>query len=380
MRLTAAVTGCIAIVLFAAGLRGAEGANSASFTDPTGDWAGGSPDVTAVSIANDDSGLVTIVISFAASRPLVTGMRVGAIFDTDASASTGDPTHLGGEVAMQLDIASNSWAYYRWNGSTLERLTSTTGSITYTSTATTISVNRSELSGTSRINFYVFGDFNASSTETDLAPGAGQSWAYTIAITTPTTTTTTTTAPPPATTAPPPATTAPPPTTTNRVTIESAVDTDRDGVLDKSDACPKTRGGAYDKNKNGCPGPFPAIRVPTGDNLRPSKSSGGVTTYESPRNMIRNLPAGAQVQLRFGGQRERLRADKTGAIKSQLLLRNGFRHGAKVEIWAWKPGWIGFGVQLVVRTRAPFASVANRRCIAPTASAPRPCNQVSRGR
>jgi hypothetical protein len=374
--------GCVAMVLFAAGLRSAEGANSASFTDPAGDWVGGSPDVTGVSIVNDDSGKVTVTIQFASARPLGTGMRVGAIFDTDANAGTGDPTHLGGEVAMQLDIAANTWAYYRWNGTTLERITSTTGSITYTPTTTTISVNRSELSNTSRINFYVFGDYNASASETDLAPGPGQSWAFSIVITPATTTTPppATTAPPPATTAPPPATTAPPPTTTNTVTPAAAPDADRDGIPDKSDACPKTRGGVYDRNKNGCPGPFSALRIPTADDLRPAQSSGGITRYTTKRNTIRHLPAGTQVLLRFGSDRELLRSGPAGTVKSKLLLRHGFRNGSAVEIRAWKPGWIGFAVKLTVRTSDPFSVVSNRRCIAPSDSRPRPCSQVSRGR
>jgi hypothetical protein len=385
MRLGAAIVGCIAVVLIAAGVRSAEGANSASFTDATGDFVGGSPDVTAATIANDDSGLVTVTITFAASRPLVSGMRAGVIFDTDASASTGDPTHLGGEVAMQLEVASNSWGYFRWNGSTLERVQSSTGSVTYTSTTVTIKVNRSELSNTSRVNFYVFGDWNnGSGFDTDLAPGSGQSWAYSIVIATPTTTAPTTTAPtttapPPTTTVAPPITTSPPPTTTNKVT-PAAVDSDRDGIGDAQDKCPKTRGGAYDKNKNGCPGPFSSLRVPTADDLRPAQSSGGITRYSTKRNTIRGLAAGTQVLLQFGADRELLRAGASGAVKSRLLLRHGFKNGSKVEIKAWKAGWVGYAVRLVVRTSEPFSAITNRRCIAATGSTPRPCSQVSRGR
>jgi hypothetical protein len=384
MRLGVAVMGCIAVVLIAAGLRSAEGANSASFTDATGDFVGGSPDVTAASIANDDSGLVTVTITVAASRPLVSGMRVGVVFNTDSNTGTGAPTHHGAEVVMQLDVGSNSWAYFRWNGSAFERITSSTGSVTYTTTTATIRVNRSELSNTSALTFYVFGDFyNGATYDTDYGPADGSSWAYSILIAAPTTTTTapppaTTTAPPPATTsAPPPATTSAPPS--NSVT-PAAVDSDRDGVRDSADRCPKVRGGKYDKNKNGCPGPFSALRLPTADDLRPAQSSGGITRYSTKRNTIRGLAAGTAVLLQFGRDREVLRAGKAGTVRSKLLLRHGFKHGSAVEIKAWKAGWIGFAVRLVVRTSDPFSLVTNRRCIAPTETKPRPCRQVSRGR
>lgn len=389
MRLLTVLVATAVIALLAAGLQSAESANSASFTDPTGDFVGGSPDITGVSIANDDNGLVTVKIQLAASRPLGSGMRTGVLFDTDANASTGAPGYLGAEVAMQLDISANDWAYYRWNDSIsdFEHVNSTTGSITFTSDSTTIKINRSELGNTSKINFYVFGDWEKSTDvyDTDWAPADGGSWQYNVVVatttttTTGTTTTTTTTTTNPTTTAP--TTTTNPTTTTPKVTIADVLDRDGDTVPDQKDGCPATRGGPYDTNKNGCPGPFRAIKVPTGDNLRPTSSSGEITTYEPPRNTIRGLPPDAQVLLRYGAQRERLRADKAGTVKSQLLLRNDFRHGAKVEIWAWKPGWIGYGVQLIVRTKPPYAAVVNRRCIPATGSAvPRPCNRVSRGR
>ncbi|HEY7793803.1 MAG TPA: hypothetical protein VIA10_07355 [Gaiellaceae bacterium] len=384
MRLGVAVMGCIAVVLIAAGLRSAEGANSASFTDPTGDFVGGSPDVTAASIANDDSGVVTVTITVAASRPLVSGMRVGVVFNTDSNTGTGAPTHYGAEVVMQLDIASAKWFYFRWNGSAFEQVNSSTGSVSYTTSTATIRVNRSELSNTSALTFYVFGDAFNSATQrydTDYGPADGSSWPYSIIIATPTTTTPSpaTTAPPSTTTVAPPVTTSPPPVTTNQTTI-AGVDSDRDGVRGAQDKCPKVRGGKYDRNKNGCPGPFSALRLPTADDLRPAQSSAGITRYSTKRNTIRGLAAGTAVLLQFGRDRELLRAGKAGTVRSRLLLRHGFKHGSAVEIKAWKAGWIGFAVRLVVRTADPYSLVTNRRCIAPTETKPRPCSQVSRGR
>jgi hypothetical protein len=376
LRLISALIALAAVAMLAAGLRSAQGANSASYTDPTGDYQGGSPDITGASISNDDSGVVTVVVQFAAGRPLVSGMNAGIYYDTDNNQGSGSPT--GSEYEIEVDVGANTWAYYRWNGSAWEHVTSSTGNVTFNDTSATFTINRSELGNTSRLNFWVFGNWAANdATDYDFAPGSGAFGPYDVILAAATTTTTTTTSvtPPPATTTTPTTTTTLPP---SGATV-AGVDTDKDGLADASDKCPKTRGGSYDKNKNGCPGPFSAIRVPTGDDLRPSISSGGITKYASPRNAIKRLPAGAQVLLRFGSQRERLTADKTGTARSQLLLRNAFKNNSQVEIWAWKPGWIGFGVRLVVRTSSPFAVVTNRRCIAPTASTPRPCNKVSRG-
>jgi hypothetical protein len=372
-----------AVALLAAGLRTAQGANSGSFTDPANDYVGGSPDITSVAISNNDAGVVTVSIQFTSSRPLTSGMNVGVYFDTDFNQGSGSST--GSEYRIVLDITANSWAYNRWNGSDWEHVQSSTGNVTFNSTSATFTINRTELGNTSKMNLWTFGNWTATASDYDFAPDGAAVYPYDVLVTG---TTTTTTAPPTtsttgtATTAPAPNPSPNPNPTPNPApsATPASVDSDKDGLDDTKDACPKTRGGAYDKNKNGCPGPFSAIRVPTGDDLRPTKSSGGVTSYESPRNTIRNLPAGTQILLRFGSQRERLQADKTGKARSRLLLRNGFRNGAQVEIWAWKPGWIGFGVQLVVRTSAPFTVVTNRRCIAPTASSPRPCSQVSRGR
>jgi len=356
--------------MIAGGLRSAEGANSNSFTDPLNDFVGGSPDITGVTISNNDSGVVTVAMQFAAGRPLVSGMNAGVYFDTDFNQGTGSST--GSEYRIVLDVGPGTFLYSRWNGSDWEVVDSGGKvQVSYGSASVTFTINRAELGGTTKLNFWTFGNWTATEDNYDFAPDGDAVWAYDVIV--PTTTTTTTPV-----VNPPPTTTTPAPTTTNTVTT-AGVDTDKDGVLDTADKCPKARAGSWDKNKNGCPGPFSAIRVPTGDDLRPTKSSGGITSYESPRNTIRNLPAGTKVLLRFGSQRELLLAGRSGSVKSKLLLRNQFRHNSKVEIWAWKPGWIGFGIRLVVRTSAPFASVVNRRCIAATASTPRPCRQVSRG-
>jgi hypothetical protein len=67
-------------------------------------------------------------------------------------------------------------------------------------------------------------------------------------------------------------------------------------------------------------------------------------------------------------------------VASALLLRNRFHNGSAIEIRAWKAGWIGFAVRLVVRTTEPLALVTAHRCISATDTRPRPCSEVSHGR
>jgi hypothetical protein len=280
-------------------------------------------------------------------------MRVGVAFDTDTNPGTGAAAQRGAEVLFQFDVAGNSAFFFRWNGSILESRFSNTGRIVNTSTSVTFTINRSELSATSRLNFSIYADrFNGSDFVGDVAPNAGSTWAYDVLVT-PTTTTTPTT---------------------------GGADPDGDGVAGADDACPRVRGGAYDRNGNGCPGPYSAIHVPTSAELRPSATSGGVTTYARPRNTIHRLPAGAHVLLRYGSQRESLQAGSSGTVASALLLRNRFHNGSAIEIRAWKAGWIGFAVRLVVRTTEPLALVTAHRCISATDTRPRPCSEVSHGR
>jgi len=59
----------------------------ATFTDPTGDATGGSPDLTQVVVSNDLTGLITFKITSVA--PLVSGSLIGVDLDTDLSPANG---------------------------------------------------------------------------------------------------------------------------------------------------------------------------------------------------------------------------------------------------------------------------------------------------
>jgi len=82
-------------------LAGAAGAaNSASFTDRAGD-AGRAPDITEVDVSNDDSGTITIRLTFAGDRTLGPADEVGAVLDLDQNPDTGT-VYYGSEVALRF--------------------------------------------------------------------------------------------------------------------------------------------------------------------------------------------------------------------------------------------------------------------------------------
>jgi hypothetical protein len=77
-------------------------ANSASYTDPTGDVAL-APDVTALNVANDDAGTITIQVTVADARTIgLPGADVGVALDLDQNPDTGT-VYYGTEVAIDLD-------------------------------------------------------------------------------------------------------------------------------------------------------------------------------------------------------------------------------------------------------------------------------------
>lgn len=394
-RLSTTLLAIGALALLVGGLRSAVGANSGSFTDPLGDYKGGSPDVIGGTIANDDSGLITVKINFADGRPFETGMRAGVLYDVDANSATGD-TSTGFEgTEYWLYVARNEgWTFLVWNGSSwVSGGTPASVSVTTSATSAQFSINRSAIGNTSKLRYWVFGNWAANAgTDFDFAPDVG---AYDFTVLLPSTTTTTTAT----TTAPSPnPTPTPTPTPNPGVTPASTVDTDKDGLIDTKDACPKTRAGQYDKNNNGCPGPFKSIPLPALRDISPRRTFQELTWWEQgDPAKVGGLPAGAQVQLKVptgvvvnsGGKPRRVstrwvfergRANSGGVFRSKLLLRgNKFLNREAIELRVWKPGWIGYSVAMVIRTRAPLLVFGSRSCIPPTSSAPRPCKRVGSG-
>jgi hypothetical protein len=97
-----------AIVLAVSG--GAGAANSQTFTDPTGD-AGGGPDITSVTVSNNDQGLITHHTVIAGG---ITANRYHEVFyDVPPISSDDTSDYL---FALETFPPTSSVTVYRWNG------------------------------------------------------------------------------------------------------------------------------------------------------------------------------------------------------------------------------------------------------------------------
>jgi hypothetical protein len=127
-------------------------AGSKTFTDPQGDASQG-PDLTQLVVSNDDSGLITFQLTFSNRPTILTGDDVVAIgLDTDSNGDTGDET--GYEYALGFSFETQRAELGRWDGSRFDfNVPETT--LRFADGGRTLSVNRSQLGGTSAFRFRV---------------------------------------------------------------------------------------------------------------------------------------------------------------------------------------------------------------------------------
>jgi len=173
--LTAAAV-ALALLMFAAAA-GADG----RYADATGD-ANGAPDIQNVQVTNDGNGLVTFRITMDALPPAPADVRTILAIDTDLNESTGAPDWLGSDYAFEIDQATSTFAFARWNGSAWDTsIPHATVSISETSATVAISVNRSELANVDEFNFWAETSKGDSSlNQYDDAPDKGN-WNYSLA-------------------------------------------------------------------------------------------------------------------------------------------------------------------------------------------------------
>jgi hypothetical protein len=106
-----AVAGVAALVFAGVALA----ANSRSFADPGGD-ASNSPDLTGVSIVNDDAGVVTVKLTVANRSTLASNEGVAIGLDTDQNPDTGS-VFYGSEWELDLEGAAATVYQATPNGS-----------------------------------------------------------------------------------------------------------------------------------------------------------------------------------------------------------------------------------------------------------------------
>jgi hypothetical protein len=168
--------------------RGASG--STTFADSTGELSGG-PDITAVTVSNDDKGTLTFAIAVPNRPSLTQDMGVAVFLDTDLNASTG---YAGGDGAdYVIDYEGGTADLGKWNGSAWDWSTPQSSLVSSYSSGATLKLNVADLGGVSAFNFFVAVlEMQNGSPVIDFAPDAGHgTWNYRVAIAPPA-------APPPA--------------------------------------------------------------------------------------------------------------------------------------------------------------------------------------
>ena len=159
--------------------------NSATFHDPVGEDSL-APDMTAVTVSNDDAGQLTFRVKIA-NRPRLTGhMNIRVELDTDRNPNNGCGSACDGSD-MILDLVPGSVAVGRWHGSKWDFSGRSPASLgySYVGGTATIKVKASDLELT-RFNFWVLSDANSRDPKShvDYAPGPGHgTWSYQVKLT-----------------------------------------------------------------------------------------------------------------------------------------------------------------------------------------------------
>jgi hypothetical protein len=155
----------------------ASAAGSKTFTDPTGDGSAG-PDLTQLVVSNDDNGQLTFAFTFANRPTILTGDDIVALgIDADRRGNTGDPAgyeFIFGflfEGGGQVDVG-------QWDGSRFNFDAPQT-TLRATDGGRTITINRSELAGTSAFDFRLVTQGRDGN---DTAPEGGGVWTYELQI------------------------------------------------------------------------------------------------------------------------------------------------------------------------------------------------------
>ena len=142
-----------------------------TFTDASGD-AGTAPDITAVSVTNDDQGVYTFKVTFA--TPFVYDAWVALFLDTDQNTATGD--RFGADYLFALDNSPHSFNLSTWKGSYWLSLPHTSANVVIApdKMAATFTVNKADLGNVTKFNFFAQSiNGNGAAGHFDLAPDSG---------------------------------------------------------------------------------------------------------------------------------------------------------------------------------------------------------------
>jgi hypothetical protein len=324
------VTTALVLALTLAGAVGAK--NRQTFADPAGDNQSASTsayasDIRQVDVSSEDNGDLRIAVTLVdGPARLVAGDQLDVYLDTDRKQSTG-------QNGFDIDLvakgnsggAAPSFFLCRLsNPVTCENAVSGFGHDQATATSTHV-VDFNLSTGIPAFDFGVVAQYpnpnNANTPLTDIAPNSGV-WTYQV-----------------------------------------MADPDRDGLHGTSDKCPtKAARGKFDRNGNGCPGPFSFIHTQE-PHFRAVPQSGFL---QLSGLRLTGLPIGAHVQFAAGSIREATTVGGSGTARSRRIS-GALRYGKAVTIKVTKSAWVGVYLKLVVDRRVGLRSV-RKQCIPATGS------------
>ncbi len=169
----------VAAPAIALGAYSAATANSQVFQDSTNEDPE-APDITTITVSNDDAGLISFKIGVA-NRPSLTPDMLFLLF-IDTVPGVGDVDSLGADYALQL--VPGSVGLFKWNGSDYEAAPSQAStSFTYEPTGPTIRVGAADLGSPKTLGFVVIaisgitegaaGEPDFTNAHDDVAPNVG---------------------------------------------------------------------------------------------------------------------------------------------------------------------------------------------------------------
>jgi hypothetical protein len=172
--------GVVAAAALAASLLFGMGASAGtgSFTDPAGDGKG-APDVTAVSVTSDATGMVSLTVT-APGLEAVDGAlepEVDVFFDTDKNGATGSPAGNEYDLYYWRTATDSGWDLDKWNGTKYEEAPASQ-TLVFSRSGDTLTWRFSDKGDivTSGFNFYVGSaiyDASGNPTAQDFAPDDG---------------------------------------------------------------------------------------------------------------------------------------------------------------------------------------------------------------
>jgi hypothetical protein len=173
-------------------------ANSQNYTDSTGENPA-APDITTLTVSNDDAGLISFRINVPNRPQLGQDMYILLFVNSDNNAQTGDLDTGGTDYVMEL--IRGEIQLFRWDGTNFTRRFGDPPSLSLSFAyqgGITIRISRSELGNTTRFGFFtvvesgvVFdpttGDPDFTNAVGDAAPGGGAGlYAYQVIVARPT--------------------------------------------------------------------------------------------------------------------------------------------------------------------------------------------------